>query len=82
MVEDKYNNVSLEKEINRVRLLFFIESLPFSNNYFQIELSKEQFDCVSKNISSCLPKDIYNHTIFNVSKTIYPLPDLKEVYNK
>ncbi len=68
------DKISIYDQLNKIRLLVFLEIEPFTNKYHQVILDESQF----KRVSDSLPYDSIKKTLL-VSDEHYILPDLEQI---
>lgn len=78
--------MNIQDELNTTRLLFFMETNPQSNKYYQILLTEKQFKQVSDALAGCFEKqeekdlrEGYEMFELKISEDEYSLPDLQQI---
>ena len=87
MKEDANGKYFDPNDLYHVRVLVFMESAPFSNEYLQVMLNEDQFKTLSNTLGSLYKKEMQmpdgtHRSVVRTGMTTHKLPDLPEAYKE
>lgn len=81
MIEEKIPS-NFQDEMYNIRVLFFIEKYSFTNEYYQIRLTEDQYKKTLAFLEGFFPHTDSGEFAVNTNDEIYTLPDLKSDYEE